>query len=81
MAKVAVIFKIYTKEGEFDNVVERLKSLNPQGTQTEDVGFGIKVIKALFTFDDSNESSSKIEEKIQALEGVSQVEVQEESLV
>ncbi len=82
MAKVAVVFKVYPKEGELDNVVSLLKKkLSPQGMQTEDIGFGIKLIKVLFTFDDTQNSSSKIEDSIKAISGVSQVEVAEETLV
>ena len=81
MAKVAVIFKVYPKEGEIDKVASALKGLGSQGTQTEDIGFGIKVIKVLFTFDDKEGSSSSIEDKIRKIEGVSEVEVAEESLV
>lgn len=81
MAKVMVIFKIYPKDGEMDSVTKALTALKPAGTQTEDVGFGIKLIKALFTFDDLQTSSSAIEESIKALPGVSEVEVEEESLV
>jgi translation elongation factor EF-1beta len=81
MANVAVVFKIYPKDGEFDKAIEGIKSLKPSGMQTEDIGFGIKVIKALFKFDDSSSSSSQLEEKLKALEGVSEVEVVEETLV
>jgi translation elongation factor EF-1beta len=82
MARVAVVFKVYPKEGALDSVVKELKEkLKPQGMQTEDIAFGIKLIKVLFTFDDTQTSSSKIEESIKALPGVSEVEVHEETLV
>ena len=82
MAKVAVIFKVYPKDGELDKVISKIKSsLNPSGMQTEDIGFGIKCIKVLFTFDDLQGSSSQLEEKLRGVEGVSEVEVAEESLV
>ena len=78
---VAVVFKIYSKDGEFDNAVSQLKKLGPAGSQTEEIGFGIKIIKALFKFDDAQNSSSKIEEQIRALPAVQEVEVMEESLI
>jgi len=81
MAQVAVLFKIYPKDGETGKVMEGLKAFNPSGMQTDDVGFGIQVIKALFSFDDATSSSSQLEEKIKNLAGVSEVEVEEESLV
>jgi len=82
MSQVAVVFKIYAKDGQFDEAISDIKEkLKPAGFQTEDVGFGIKMIKALFKFDDSQNSSSKIEEQIRALGSVSEVEVYEESLL
>lgn len=81
MAQVAVLYKVYPKDGELDKVVEVLKTFKPQGMQTEDVAFGIKLIKVLFSFDDSKSSSSQLEERIRAIPGVSEVDVEEESLV
>jgi translation elongation factor EF-1beta len=82
MSKVAVVFKIYANDGEFETALKNLtEQLKPAGTATDDVGFGIKVIKALFKFDDTETSSSKIEEQIKKLAGVSEVEVFEESLL
>ncbi|MGC8586305.1 MAG: hypothetical protein ACP5K5_02035 [Candidatus Micrarchaeia archaeon] len=81
MANVAVLFKIYPKEGALEKVLEEVKNLGAVGAQAEDVAFGIKIVRALFKFDDSNASSSQIEEKIKALDGVSEVEIDEESLI
>jgi translation elongation factor EF-1beta len=81
MSMVAVVFKVYSKDGEFDKLLPQLKPLGPAGSQDEDVGFGIKLLKVLFKFDDSKTSSSAIEERIRALPSVSEVEVLEESLL
>ncbi len=81
MANVAVLFKIYPKEGALEKVLEGVKNLGAVGAQAEDVAFGIKIVRALFKFDDSNASSSQIEERIKALDGVSEVEIDEESLI
>ncbi|MGC8647661.1 MAG: hypothetical protein ACP5SA_02465 [Candidatus Micrarchaeia archaeon] len=78
---MAVLFKIYPKEGALEKVLEEVKNLGAVGAQAEDVAFGIKIVRALFKFDDSNASSSQIEEKIKALDGVSEVEIDEESLI
>jgi translation elongation factor EF-1beta len=79
---VAVVFKIYAKDGEFDNAVSQLQEkMKPVGMQTEDIGFGIKMVKALYKFDDAQTSSSAIEDKIRALPSVSEVEVLEENLL
>lgn len=81
MAMIAIVYKIYPKEGELETAMKNLKTLNPAGMQTEEIGFGIKLIKALFKFDDSQRSTSKLEDEIKALGGVAEVEVQEESLI
>ena len=81
MASVSVIFKVYPKDGMVDQAISDIKKLGPKGSQVEDVGFGIKMIKVLFAFDDSNMSSSKLEDQLKALKSVSEVEVEEESLI
>ncbi len=82
MSKVAVIFKIYPMEGRIDEVMGKIKdALKPVAMQADDVAFGIKVIKARFVFDDQQGASSSIEEQIKRIDGVSEVEVEEESLI
>ncbi len=81
MSQVAVVFKIYARDGMFDEAVSDIKKKSPAGMQTEEIGFGIKVIKALFKFDDSSTSSSKIEEELKSMKSISEVEVYEESLI
>ncbi len=83
MSSVAVLFKVYPKENMLDKAVESIKKMNPPptGMQTDDIGFGIKVIKVLFKFDDDKTSSSKIEDELRKAEGVGELEVEEEGLV
>ena len=82
MATVAILFKVYAEENSLDSVVSEIRSkLNPAGIQKEDVAFGIKVIKVLFKFDDKQTTSSKIEESLRKIEGVRELEVEEESLI
>jgi translation elongation factor EF-1beta len=82
MAKMMVVFRIYPNDGEFDKAYNNVKEqLKPQSMQAEEVAFGIKLILALFTFDDVDNSSSKIEDSIKKLDGVNEVEVKEESLL
>lgn len=84
MAKVGVIFKIYPKEGvEVDSLMDNIKKeFNPISLSAEDIAFGIKVIKAFFTYDDEGgKSSSEIEEKLNKFEGIEQAEVSEETLI
>jgi len=81
MGKVGVVFKVYPENGEEEKVSKRIaEALKPNGIQLEDVAFGIKVIKVLFIHEDT-EGSSVFEEKLKNIEGVKEVEVEEESLL
>ena len=82
MSRVSVIFKVYPKEGNIDDTIKRIKEgLSPVAIQSEEVAFGIKVIKARFVFDNEKTNSSTIEEQLRKMEGVSEIEVEEESLM
>jgi translation elongation factor EF-1beta len=82
MPQVLVVFKVYPKDGELDKALAGINAqLKPKGTQTEEIGFGIKMIKVLFTFEDTQNSSSKLEEQLRSIEGVNEVEVAEEELL
>ncbi len=81
MSKVGVVFKVYADEGKLEEVAGEVKKLEPQDMRTEELAFGIKILKVLFVFDDSKTGSSNIEEKLKSMEGVSQVDVEEETLV
>ncbi|MGD0729585.1 MAG: hypothetical protein ABR981_05910, partial [Candidatus Micrarchaeaceae archaeon] len=81
-SSVAVLFKVYPKEGMLDATAKNIKEqMSPTGMQVEDLAFGIKVIKVIFKFDDAQTSSSKIEEKLRNVEGVGELEVEEEGLI
>ncbi len=81
MGKARVIFRIYPKEGMLDKALEEIKGLNPMDIQEDEVAFGIKLINALFVYDAEKGGSSEIEEKLKKLDSVSEVEVQDESLM
>ena len=81
MSMVSVIFRVYPEENRFDSVVSALKGIEARDVKAEDIGFGIKVIKVMFVFDDTKTNSSSIEEAVKKVDGVSEVEVEEESLV
>jgi translation elongation factor EF-1beta len=83
MAKVAVLFNVYPKDGTTpEKAMDNIKSsTNPAGMQLEEVAFGIKVIKVMYKFDDAETSSSKFEDKLKAVEGVGELEVAEEGLL
>jgi len=82
MGKVAILYKVFPKENELERALAGIKSkLNPASIETQELAFGIKVIRVLFTFNDSDANSSAIEEKLRSIDGVSEVEVEEESLL
>ncbi|MGC8537732.1 MAG: hypothetical protein ACP5MZ_01970 [Candidatus Micrarchaeia archaeon] len=81
MSMVSIIFKVYPEESSFDSVASALKGMEARDVKAEDIGFGIKVIKAMFVFDDTKTNSSSIEEAVKGIAGVSEVEVEEESLL
>ncbi len=81
MGDVAVLFKVYIDEGKEESVSAEVKSqLAPKGISFDEIGFGIKVLKVLFVHDDAT-GSSEIEEKLRKIPGVTEVEVETESLV
>jgi len=82
MGRVAILYRVFPKENELETALANIKEkLKPASIETQELAFGIKVIRVLFTFNDSDASSSKIEEQLKSIEGVSEVEVEEESLV
>jgi translation elongation factor EF-1beta len=82
MSRVAIIFKIYPKEGKIEEAMQDIKSkLSPAAIQEFEVAFGIKIIKARFVFEDKNTKSSILEEQLKSINGVNEVEVEEESLI
>ncbi|MEM0086852.1 MAG: hypothetical protein QW774_01855 [Candidatus Micrarchaeaceae archaeon] len=81
MGKVGIVFKVYPEAGKEEELSKLIsEKLKPQGIQLSDVAFGIKIIKVLFVRDDE-EGSTKLEEELKKLPNVSEVEVEEESLL
>lgn len=81
MAKVAVLFKVYTEPGDEEKVSKMIsQDLKPSSMQLEEVAFGIKIIKVLFIHDDT-EGSDVYEHKLKKILGIKEVEVAEESLI
>lgn len=81
MSDVSVIFKVYAEEGKLDSAMEGIRKLNPNDIKTEELAFGMKAIKVMFIYDNASADSSELEEKIRKVEGVSEIEVEQESLV
>ena len=79
MGKVATLFKVYSDDA--DAVLPKIKKeTSPTSIQLEEIGFGIKVIKVMYVHEDS-EGSTKLEERLKKVEGIKDVEVEEESLL
>ncbi len=82
MARIGVVFNVYASEGKISDVSQAIKAkLNPSSIEAQDVAFGIKILKVFFAFEESENSSSKLESELKNIEGVSEVEVSEESLI
>ncbi len=82
MSRASVTFKIYPADGvAIEALAAVIKGMDPVAVQPMDVAFGIKVLKARFVFDDTQNSSSKIEEQIKKSDLVGEVEVEDESLI
>jgi len=75
---VAAQIKIYVDDpSQFAGVKSGLEKIaKVQKSWEEDVGFGIKVLKANLLLDDSKGGMDQVEEKIRKLQGVSEVEVE-----
>ncbi len=80
---VAAHVKIYVEDpSSMGGVKEEIgKLVKVQEFKEEDVGFGIKVLKATFLMNDSEGGMDELEEKIKNLNNVSQVEVESISRV
>jgi translation elongation factor EF-1beta len=85
MATVVVVFRIYPKEqDQVDKTLADIKTKiepKPVDIRSEEVAFGIKLVRCAFKFEDKEMGSSKIEDQIKKLESVGEVEVEEETLL
>ncbi len=81
MSTVATVFKVYVEPGKETEVLDNIKkTMNPKAMQSDEVAFGIKVIKVMFVHEDQ-EGSTLFEEKLRKINGVTEVEVDQESLL
>ncbi len=79
MGKVATVFKVYADDA--DAVKLRIVSaLKPTGIQVEDIAYGIKIIKVMFVHEDK-EGSTSYEDGLRKIDGVRDVEVDDETLI
>ncbi|MCL5419958.1 MAG: hypothetical protein M1354_03735 [Candidatus Marsarchaeota archaeon] len=81
MGKVATVFKVYVDNGTDASASREIKEkLKPNGIQSEEVAFGIKVLKVMFIHED-DEGSTAFEEKLKRIHNVTEVEIDSESLL
>jgi translation elongation factor EF-1beta len=82
MGKVATVFKVYSEDvSNTDAIKARIAgAMKPTGIQVEEIGFGIKIIKVMFVHEDG-EGSTQYEDGLRKIEGVKDVEVDEETLL
>lgn len=77
MADVVVNVRISTEDQDnLEEMIEKLRLVCRLNTSSlEDVGFGIKVIKAQIFVEDKDEGFDEVEERIRAIDGISEVDV------
>jgi translation elongation factor EF-1beta len=78
MGDVAATYKIFVEDMEkFNEVKVEIQKLNPKAMVEEEVGFGIKVIKAVFIIGDVGGEIDKLEASLSAIKGVSEIRSEE----
>jgi translation elongation factor EF-1beta len=82
MGSVAVTAKVFVEDMEvFDKVKDSIqKEMDPYKLEEEEVAFGMKVLKVTFVVKDSS-GGSDIEERLKKVKGVSEVQVEEVTLI
>ncbi|MCD6226947.1 elongation factor 1-beta [Candidatus Micrarchaeota archaeon] len=77
MADVTVDVKISVKDlDKIEQIADKIKTVaRVAKIEFEDVGFGIKVIRAKILVDDKVEGFDTVEDKIKKIEGVSEIDV------
>jgi translation elongation factor EF-1beta len=75
---VAAQVKVYVEDpSAFDTVKAEIEKIaKVQRFWEEDVGFGIKVLKATLLLSDAQGGTDELEEKIKGIQNVSQVEIE-----
>jgi len=76
-------FKIYLEDGnkmpEVKQAIEQMAKVNH--FKEEDVGFGIKILRAFVMFNDDQGGMDELEEKIKKIPGVSETQLDDVSRV
>ncbi len=76
MGDVIIVFKVLPESPEkSDQVKAGLQKLDPQRLEEEPIGFGLVAFKFTTIIPDAGGTQDELEEKIRAVEGVSEIEV------
>ncbi|MFH1285612.1 MAG: elongation factor 1-beta [Candidatus Micrarchaeota archaeon] len=82
MGKVMTIIKVFPEDMEkFEQIKEEIrKKFNPKDMKEEPVAFGFKILKVGIVSEDK-EGSGNVEEELKKISGVSEVQVEDVTLV
>lgn len=76
MGDVIIVYKILpTGPEKFKEMKKELEKLEPKRIEEEPIGFGLSAIKFTAMIPDEGGKQDELEEKIKAIEGVSEFEV------
>lgn len=80
MGDIGVLLKVMPESPETD--LERIKQeikdrIKVEDMNEEDLAFGLKAIKVLTLVDDAEGGTEEVEEKLQGMEGVKGIEVED----
>ncbi|MEM3431294.1 MAG: elongation factor 1-beta [Candidatus Micrarchaeia archaeon] len=81
MGNVMVTAKIYSEDpSKFESIKAEIAKIGRLAdSRIEDIGFGVKALKVLFIVPDN--LGGDMEEKLNSIEGVSQAQIEEVSLI
>lgn len=76
MGDVIIVYKVLPESPEkFEQVKAGLQGLNPKRLEEEPIGFGLVSLKFTTIIPDAGGQQDILEEKIKAIDGVSEIEV------
>jgi len=84
MGEVAVSLRVMPEgpDSDIKHIREKIAELGANNIIENPIGFGLKMLEAVFVFDDrQGANTDKIEEKIRAIKGVASVEQGDAALI
>lgn len=76
MGKVILVFKVLPEDMKmFDRIKEEIAKLKPERIEEDPIAFGLKALQLTFIVPDEGGVQDKLENKIRAVKGVSDLEV------